>query len=47
MAPSTVNTVAQIAAFVLDGVDTEDPGRSLDREGIAVRAGHHCAQPPL
>ena len=26
---------------------TEDVGRLLDQEGIAVRAGHHCAQPSL
>jgi cysteine desulfurase / selenocysteine lyase len=30
---------------VLDGCRTEDVGKALDREGIAVRAGHHCAQP--
>ncbi len=32
---------------MLDGVRTEDVGKALDREGIAVRAGHHCAQPIL
>ena len=30
---------------MLDGVRTEDIGKALDREGIAVRAGHHCAEP--
>jgi len=34
-----------VLSFVLDGVRTEDVGRCLDHEGIAVRAGHHCAQP--
>jgi cysteine desulfurase/selenocysteine lyase len=34
-------------SFVLDGCRTEDVGKALDREGIAVRAGHHCAQPIL
>ena len=34
-------------SFVLDGSDTEDVGAALDREGIAVRSGHHCAQPIL
>jgi cysteine desulfurase/selenocysteine lyase len=32
---------------VLDGVRTEDVGTALDQEGIAVRSGHHCAQPIL
>jgi cysteine desulfurase/selenocysteine lyase len=32
---------------VLDGFRTEDVGAALDREGIAVRSGHHCAQPIL
>jgi cysteine desulfurase/selenocysteine lyase len=32
---------------VLNGIRTEDVGKALDREGIAVRAGHHCAQPIL
>jgi cysteine desulfurase/selenocysteine lyase len=34
-------------AFVIPGIRSEDLGRALDREGIAVRAGHHCAQPAL
>src|SRR5208283_5705378 len=38
---------AAVLSFVLDGVRTEDVGRALDQEGIAVRAGHHCAQPIL
>ena len=33
--------------FVIDGITNEDMGRYLDSEGIAVRAGHHCAQPTL
>ncbi len=36
-----------VLSFVLDGHSTEDVGRRLDREGIAVRTGHHCAQPSL
>ena len=36
-----------VLSFVLDGTDFEDVGRFLDGEGIAVRAGHHCAQPAL
>jgi cysteine desulfurase/selenocysteine lyase len=38
---------AGVVSFVLNGIRTEDVGRALDREGIAVRAGHHCAQPIL
>ena len=38
---------ASVLSFVLDGHRTEDVGKALDREGIAVRAGHHCAQPIL
>jgi cysteine desulfurase/selenocysteine lyase len=36
---------AGVLSFVLDGVRSEDVGAALDQEGIAVRAGHHCAQP--
>jgi cysteine desulfurase/selenocysteine lyase len=38
---------AGVLSFVLDGVRTEDIGSALDQEGIAVRSGHHCAQPIL
>jgi cysteine desulfurase/selenocysteine lyase len=44
----TSNTAPQKAAvlsFLLDGFTPEQVGEALDREGIAVRAGHHCAQP--
>ena len=34
-------------SFVLAGHKTEELGSALDREGIAVRSGHHCAQPIL
>ena len=34
-------------SFVIDDVRTEDIGVALNQEGIAVRAGHHCAQPIL
>lgn len=34
-----------VVSFVLDGVHPHDIGTILDREGIAVRAGHHCAMP--
>jgi len=32
-------------SFVLDGLTPEEVGEALNQEGIAVRAGHHCAQP--
>ncbi len=38
---------AGILSFVLGDVPSEEVGRALDREGIAVRSGHHCAQPIL
>ena len=38
---------AGVVSFVVDGCRTEDVGKALDREGIAVRSGHHCAQPIL
>jgi cysteine desulfurase/selenocysteine lyase len=34
-----------VAAFTFDGVHPHDVSQVLDRDGIAVRAGHHCAQP--
>lgn len=36
-----------VLSFVLKDRRTEEVGRLLDQEGIAVRAGHHCAQPSL
>ena len=38
---------ASVLSFVLQGFDVEVIGQALNREGIAVRAGHHCAQPIL
>ncbi|MCA1842899.1 MAG: aminotransferase class V-fold PLP-dependent enzyme, partial [Actinobacteria bacterium] len=38
---------AAVLSFVLEGTHAEDVGKFLDQEGIAVRAGHHCAQPAL
>ncbi|MCV2361236.1 cysteine desulfurase [Paucibacter sp. TC2R-5] len=36
-----------VLSFVIPGHKTEDIGRALNEEGIAVRSGHHCAQPIL
>jgi cysteine desulfurase / selenocysteine lyase len=34
-----------VLSFVVDGVHPHDLGTILDAEGVAIRAGHHCAQP--
>jgi cysteine desulfurase/selenocysteine lyase len=41
----TAREKASVVSFVLDGVHPHDIGTVLDQEGIAVRTGHHCAQP--
>jgi len=38
---------AGVVSFVLDGIPPESVGKALNEEGIAVRSGHHCAQPIL
>ncbi|GAA1838750.1 family 2A encapsulin nanocompartment cargo protein cysteine desulfurase [Pseudonocardia ailaonensis] len=38
---------ASVVSFVLDGYDPPQVGSALNEDGIAVRAGHHCAQPIL
>lgn len=38
---------AGILSFIIDGVHPHDAGTILDQHGVAVRAGHHCAQPAL
>jgi cysteine desulfurase / selenocysteine lyase len=43
----TAPAKAGVLSFVLDGQKTEEVGGILDQEGIAVRSGHHCAQPIL
>lgn len=43
----TAREKASVLSFVLDGVHPHDVGTILDREGVAVRTGHHCAQPVL
>ncbi|MGI9101400.1 MAG: SufS family cysteine desulfurase [Terriglobales bacterium] len=41
----TARDKAGVLSFVLDGVHPHDVGTILDQEGIAIRTGHHCAQP--
>lgn len=43
----TARDKASVLSFVLDGHTTEEVGKALNQEGIAVRTGHHCAQPIL
>jgi len=43
----TARDKAAVLSFVVDGVHPHDVGTILDREGVAVRAGHHCAQPVM
>ncbi|GHV33549.1 hypothetical protein FACS1894187_02130 [Synergistales bacterium] len=43
----TAANKASVLSFVLDGHDNMEVGKYLDKAGIAVRAGHHCAQPIL
>jgi len=38
---------AGVLSFVMDGIHPHDVGTILDAEGVAVRAGHHCAQPVM
>ena len=38
---------AGVLSFVVDGVHPHDVGTVLDSQGIAIRAGHHCAQPVM
>ena len=43
----TARDKASVLSFVLDGYTTQEVGEALNEEGIAVRTGHHCAQPIL
>jgi cysteine desulfurase/selenocysteine lyase len=43
----TARHKASILSFVMDGVHPHDVGTIVDREGIAIRTGHHCAQPVM
>jgi len=43
----TAREKAGVLSFILEGVHPHDVGTILDHEGIAVRTGHHCAQPVM
>jgi cysteine desulfurase/selenocysteine lyase len=43
----TARDKASVLSFVVDGVHPHDVGAILDDDGIAIRTGHHCAQPVM
>ena len=43
----TAKEKAGVVSFTLDGVHPHDIGSIVDREGVAIRTGHHCAQPVM
>jgi len=43
----TAKEKAGVLSFVVNGVHSHDVGTILDQEGIAIRTGHHCAQPVM
>jgi cysteine desulfurase/selenocysteine lyase len=43
----TAKEKASVLSFTLNGYKSEEVGAALNQEGIAVRSGHHCAQPIL
>jgi cysteine desulfurase/selenocysteine lyase len=43
----TASRKASILSFVMDGIHPHDIGTIVDRRGIAIRTGHHCAQPVM
>jgi cysteine desulfurase/selenocysteine lyase len=43
----TAREKSGVLSFVLEGVHPHDVGTVLDQEGIAIRTGHHCAQPVM
>ncbi len=43
----TAREKSAVLSFVIAGIHPHDIGTVLDREGVAIRAGHHCAQPVM
>jgi cysteine desulfurase/selenocysteine lyase len=41
----TAREKSSVVSFVMDAAHPHDIGTILDREGVAIRTGHHCAQP--
>jgi cysteine desulfurase/selenocysteine lyase len=47
LGPANADEHAGVISFVLDGIHPHDVATVLDAEGVAIRAGHHCAQPVM
>ena len=45
--PSFKISKASLLSFVIDGAHAHDIGTIMDVEGVAIRAGHHCAMPAM
>ncbi len=43
----TARERASVLSFVIEGIHPHDVGTVLDQDGIAIRTGHHCAQPVM
>ena len=43
----TAKEKAGVISFMLDGIHPADLGAVLDRQGVALRVGHHCAEPVM
>ena len=43
----TASRKASVLSFVMNGIHPHDIGTIVDREGVAIRTGHHCAQPVM
>jgi cysteine desulfurase/selenocysteine lyase len=43
----TARRKASVISFVMDGIHPHDIGTIVDRDGVAIRTGHHCAQPVM
>jgi cysteine desulfurase/selenocysteine lyase len=43
----TARDKASVLSFVVDGIHAHDLGTIVDREGVAIRTGHHCAMPVM
>jgi len=43
----TAPAKAAVLSFVIDGIHAHDLGTIVDREGVAIRTGHHCAMPVM
>jgi cysteine desulfurase/selenocysteine lyase len=43
----TAREKVAVVSFTIDGIHPHDIGTVVDREGVAIRTGHHCAQPVM